>query len=207
VHPTKGGGRGGGRGGKGGPGSRGAFRTIESIESFAERVEAKQAAGDPKATLRTVVDSESDDEDASWGGSIGIKPGSTRQPVGGQTRILRSGANDAQRIEARRGQEIEDGKLARELAQEQADLEACDAQQQADDERVARELARCELPEEVWPELPKPSLGSSIPPKAFVPTRRAQPPASRAMSKAAQRRANAEARASCDGQPGRTGKA
>ena len=98
-----------------------------------------------------------------------------------------------------------DARLARELQQvqeQEAAIAAAVAERQlAEDEAVARELASVE-----WPELPKPSLGSSLPPKPFVPTRR-EPPASRAMSKGAQRRANARAQASCDGQSSRTGKA
>jgi hypothetical protein len=54
-----------------------------------------------------------------------------------------------------------------------------------------------------WPELPKPSLGSSLCPKAFVPTRHV-PPVNRAMSKSAQRKANAAARYSQDGQSRRS---
>jgi hypothetical protein len=161
--------------------------------------------------------SESESSRGSW--SAVTRPRRADQPIGGQVRIL-PGAASSEASARRQAQEDADRELAQRLELEQqaeaASRErAARVERKLEESRIKRAAARgcLELSDEAlrvsvedaseWPELPKPSLGSSLCPKAFVPTRHV-PPVNRAMSKSAQRKANAAARYSQDGQSRRS---
>jgi hypothetical protein len=159
---------------------------------------------------------ESESSRGSW--TAITRPRRAGQPIGGQVRILTHAA-PSEASARRQAQEDADRELAQRLELEQAEAtsreRAARVERKLEESRIRRAAARgcLELSDEAlrasvedvseWPELPKPSLGSSLCPKAFVPTRHV-PPVNRAMSKSAQRKANAAARYSQDGQSRRS---
>lgn len=216
----KGRGMGRGKGGKGRDAAQASGSAPRRTLADMERDFAHHEEGSSGNDSERVVELSSGDDSESSGGSWSAitRPQRAGQPIGGQVRILGAAASlgaNARRLE----QESADRELAQRLALEQEEAasreRAARVERRLEEARVRRAAARggLELSDEMlrggledaseWPELPKPSLGSSLCPKPFVPTRHV-PPVNRAMSKSAQRKANAAARFSQDGQPRRS---
>ena len=220
VHPSKGSGRGGrGAGGNGRGGTQASGPALRRTLADMERDMGRSRSADGEEGSERDEGSSGNESESSRGSWAAItRPNRAGQPIGGQVRILTHPAS-SEASARRQAQEDADRELAQRLELEQAEAasreRAARVERKLEESRIKRAAARgcLELSDEAlrvsdedvseWPELPKPSLGSSLCPKSFVPTRHV-PPVNRAMSKSAQRKANAAARYSQDGQSRRS---